>query len=467
MRTQNKIFLVLFFLISFILGSFALPQRFLPQNIKKLWFFSKPFKLGLDLKGGISLLYEVDFSQIPKEKQGEVLRGLREIIERRINIFGIKEPSVHVEGEKRLRIEVAGAARPEEAIKIVGEAPFLEFREEMNEEEKKRFLESLPKDEIKRLKKEAEENFGTEIKEDELWQYLPLFKPTELTGKYLKRASLEFNPTTYEPEVLIEFDKEGAKIFEKLTEKNWHKPLAIFIDGNLISAPIVGKDDPSPKGSIKGGRAVISGNFSVEEAKKLAQNLNAGALPAPVKLIAIQTIGPTLGKEALDKALIAGILGILAVLFGVVIFYKFGGLISSLSLIFYGILILFIFKNLQMTLTLSGVAGFILGFGMAIDGNILVMERLKEEIKKEKRVSKEAVDKSFKNAWLAIRDGNLTTLIICVILFYISSGFVQGFAFALGLSNAINLFSVMVISKFLYLSFLETRLSKLSWIWTR
>jgi len=467
MKTQNKIFLVLFFLTILIFGFFILPQRFLPQNIKKPGFLGKPFKLGLDLKGGISLLYEVDFSQVPKERQGEVLRGLREIIERRINIFGIKEPSVQVEGEKRLRIEIAGATQPEEAMKIVGEAPFLEFREEMSEEEKKKFLQSLSKEEIERLKKEAEESFKTEIKEEDLWQYLPLFKPTELTGRYLKRASLEFNPTTYEPEVLIEFDKEGAKLFEKLTEKNWHKPLAIFIDQRLISAPIVGKDDPSPKGSIKGGRAVISGNFSVEEAKKLAQNLNAGALPAPVKLIAVQTIGPTLGREALDKALFAGFLGILAVLLFGIIFYKFGGLLSCLSLIFYGILILSIFKGLKMTLTLSGITGFILGFGMAIDGNILVMERLREEIKREKRISVGAIEKAFKNAWPAIRDGNLTTLIICIILFYISSGFVQGFAFTLGLSNTVNLFSVMIVAKFLYLSFFETKLSKMSWIWTR
>lgn len=467
---KNKYWIITFLILIFVLIGlfFSLPQRFLnkiseilPQKIK-IEKFQKPYQLGLDLQGGTHLLYETDLSQIKKEDREDAVNGLRDVIERRVNIFGVKEPVVQVQKTAKgynLIVDLAGVKDPAQAIKEIGKTPYLEFRKEMSVEKKKEILKMLPKEQIQEAMKEIEKQTGKKVKEEEVVNYLPLYEPTELTGRYLKSAKVEFDQTTFEPKVLIQFNDEGTKIFAKLTKENVGKKIAIYIDNQLISAPVVREE-------ITGGKAEISGDFSVEEARKLAQNLNAGALPVPIKLISQQTIGPTLGEESINKSLKAGIVGFLLVILFMVIFYKLSGILADIALLFYSVVLLLLFKFLPVTLTLSGIGGFILSLGMAVDANVLIFERLREEIKQKKDFAL-ALDNGFSRAWPAIRDGHLTTLITCAILFLFSSGFVQGFALVLGLGMLTSLFSSMVITKILMKSFGGTKLKNFSWLWIR
>jgi preprotein translocase subunit SecD len=280
------------------------------------------------------------------------------------------------------------------------------------------------------------------------------WKNTELTGKNLKGASVQFNSNSSYPEVSLEFDAEGAKMFEDITGRNINKPVAIFLDNYAISTPNVNE-------KITGGRAIISGKFGVEEAKVLAQRLNAGALPVPIELINQSTVGATLGYNSLVASLKAGLYGFLLVALFMILYYRFPGVLSVLALSIYGILVLAIFKLWPVTLTLSGIAGFILSIGMAVDANVLIFERLKEELG-DGKVLDIAVKNSFLRAWPSIRDSNFTTLITCFILAEFTTGVVKGFAVTLGLGVLVSMFTAIVISKtFLQLSsgkWLEKRL---------
>jgi len=458
MVNKNWSWIILILIFTVFGAFFVLPGTLAKKiNIETPQFLRKPYKLGLDLQGGIHLLYEADLSQVEKQDWKSAMEGLRDIIERRVNLFGVKEPLVQVQKAKdtyRLIVELAGIKNPKEAIEMIGKTPYLEFREEMTEEEKEEIL--------KELRKEMGPK-ANEIPKDS-----PIFfKPTKLTGKYLKRATLEFDPTTYEPEVGIEFNKEGAKLFEEVTKRNWHKPLAIFIDDQLISAPIVGKDDPSETGSIKGGKAVISGDFTIEQARKLARNLNAGALPVPIKLISEEKIGPSLGKISIEKSIIAAVVGFLLVILFMILIYRFSGFLAGISLLVYIVILLSLIKLIPVTLTLSGIAGLILSLGMAVDANILIFERLREEVQDKDNVEPTDIDEAFSRAWSAIRDGNLTTLITCAILFLVASGFVQGFALSLGVGILVSMFTAMVITKLLMKTLIQTRLGNFVKIWIR
>lgn len=275
----------------------------------------------------------------------------------------------------------------------------------------------------------------------------------------MKKAEVQFDPTTYKPLIGLEFNEEGAKIFEELTEKNVNKKLAIYIDGALISSPVVQE-------KISGGKAQITGIFTIEEARFLARNLNAGALPVPIELISHEVIGPSLGKISIEQSLFAGLIGFLLVILFMIFIYRFSGFLTAISLLFYIVLILSLFKLIPVTLTLAGIAGLILSLGMAVDANILIFERLREEKEKEKDL-RLIIDNAFSRAWPAIRDGNLTTLIICLILFLISSGFAQGFAVTLAIGQIVNIFTAIIIMKLFMKTFSETRLGKFEKIWTR
>ena len=381
-----------------------------------------PFKLGLDLKGGVELLYEADFSQVKEEKPAVLMEGLRDVIERRINLFGVREPEIQIivtKNHYRLSVKLPGIKDPEEAVKEIGKTPYLEFRE---------------------LKPNSQNEF----------------QPTKLTGKYLKRAEVNFNRLG-EPVVSLEFNKEGAQLFEEITKRNVGKPLAIYIDNVLISAPIV-------RETIKGGKAQIEGKFTIEEAKELARNLNAGALPVPIKLISQRSIGPTLGQISLQKSIKAGLFGFLAIIVFLILIYRLPGILASLALIFYVLLTLSLFKAIPVTLTLSGIGGFLLSIGMAVDANILVFARLREELREGRELS-EAIKEGFKRAWPSIRDGNFTTLLIAVILFFIGTSFVKGFATTLILGILASLFSAMVVTRVFLISFLNTPFSKIKRLW--
>lgn len=265
------------------------------------------------------------------------------------------------------------------------------------------------------------------------------YKNTDLSGKHLERAQVTFNPNTNEPQVSIEFNDEGKELFAMLTEKNVGSTLGIFLDGQPISLPTVNE-------KIADGRAVISGAFSIEEAKILARRLNAGALPVPITLISQQTVGASLGHESVTQSLEAALLGLLLVALFMIAYYRLPGLSAVLSLCLYGIFVLALFKLIPVTLTLAGIAGFILSIGMAVDANVLIFERLKEELRSGKPILS-AIDHAFERAWSSIRDGNISTLITCVILGYMGSGIVKGFAVTLGIGILISMLSAVVINK--------------------
>ncbi|MFA5020755.1 MAG: protein translocase subunit SecD, partial [Patescibacteria group bacterium] len=281
---------------------------------------------------------------------------------------------------------------------------------------------------------------------------------TQLSGKNLKRATVEYDQTSMVPEVSLEFDNEGAQLFADLTTKNVGKPLAIFLDGSAISIPKV--NEP-----ILGGRASINGNFSVEEAKQLAQRLNAGALPVPVTLVSQQTVGATLGQAAVQKSLIAGLWGLIIVALFMIIYYRLPGLLAVAALLVYTSISLAIFKILPgFTFTLAGITGFILSIGMAVDANILIFERLKEELRAGKDLAK-AIDDGFARAWTSIRDSNVSSLITCFILYWFGSSIIKGFALTLALGIAVSMFSAILITRQFLLLAAKWKISKIKWLY--
>lgn len=424
------------------------------MGLKFPHFWDIPFKLGLDLQGGTHLVYETDLSNIEKENYSSAMDGLRDIIERRINLFGVKEPVVQVQeaaGNKRLIVELAGIKDPNEAIRMIGQTPFLEFKEQKTEEETKQIIDK---------QKEIQEKSLEEAQKIENWQLAledPYFKSTQLTGKYLKRAELSFDQNTGKSLILLQFNDEGSKIFEELTSRNVGKILAIYIDNIPLSTPVVQE-------AISGGRAQITGNFTVNEAKELVRNLNAGALPVPIKLISQQSVGPTLGLISLQKSLKAGIFGFLAIILFMIIFYRFSGFLASIALGIYIALILTLFKLIPVTLTLAGIGGFILSLGMAVDANILIFSRMREELKEEKSLAI-SLEEGFRRSWPSIRDGNLTTLIVAFILFWFGTSFIKGFAFTLSIGILVSMFSAIFITRTFLRIFVGTRLEKIKWFW--
>jgi protein-export membrane protein SecD len=601
------------------------------------------YHLGLDLQGGTQLVYEADVSKIPFGDKAGSVEGVRDVIERRVNAFGVSEPVVQInkaQGAWRVIVELAGVKDVKEAIKMIGETPLLEFKEQNDEpareltpeertelskfnkeakdKAKKALQAALKETDFSKIVKEYTENevgrdtggdlgwiqregqFGflyekangvdvgkvfpkvvenesglfvmkvndrrengkearanhilicfegaekcekettkeeakkiiDDLKakatpynfailakenstepgakdtsgdlgwfgqgkmvkpfEDALWNLekgkisdvvetqfgyhliykvderpiieykaavifvntktesdiLPPAEPwkaTALTGKQLKSARVEFDQRTGTPEVQLAFNDEGKELFGQITEKNVGKQVAIFLDGQSISEPRVNE-------AIKGGEAVITGSFDIAEAKLLAQRLNAGALPVPINLVSQQTVGASLGSESLQQSLKAGLWGFIFVIVFMILYYRLPGILASLALIIYGVLVLFIFKSVPVTLTLAGIAGFILSVGMAVDANVLIFERMKEDLRVGKPLGT-ALDEGFKRAWPSIRDGNLTTIITCLILMFFGTGMIKGFAVTLTIGVLMSMFSALVITKHFLLWF--------------
>lgn len=601
------------------------------------------YSLGLDLQGGTHLVYEADVSNVPEGKEESSVEGVRDVIERRVNVFGVSEPEVRKvqtsQGEYRIIADLAGIKDVDKAIEMIGRTPLLEFKESggtttqlsageeeeienYNQEVEKEAEEVLGKalsgGDFNSLKKEYDESeitdspwvdeqsepkivsqikdlepgsvFGDLIKTAEGFEVVELeeervktneftgetaqevkanhllicyqgsqscendlsreealekikeikteatpdnftdlvkehstepgaeqtggdlgwfsredmvkpfsdtvfdnqevgtisyvvetkfgfhliykqderevkeykineillktkkeseytepetdWKNTELTGKYMETANLQWDRTG-QPQVSLQFDDKGADLFEKITERNIEEKVAIFLDGELISAPTVNE-------KISGGQAVISGKFTVQEAKELVKRLNEGALPVPITLISQKTVGPTLGSVSVQDSLKAGIAGLIVVVLFMLAIYRYPGLLAVISLSVYGVLVLAIFKLLSITLTLAGLAGFILSVGMAVDANVLIFERFKEELRKGKDVDT-AIKEGFRRAWPSIRDGNISTLITCFILMEFTTTLVRGFAITLGLGILVSLFSAMIVTKNLFL----------------
>ncbi len=417
----KKILIVFIVFLATVLASiFIYPQGITSLEIKLPKFFDKEFSLGLDISGGTLLVYEADLSNVESEDYSSAMTGLRDVIERRINYSGVKEPRItaNKSGEVwRLTVELAGIKDIQEAIKMIGETPFLEFRELREEEETKELLamEELPED------------------------VDPYFKPTILTGKYLKRAEVNFESTTSLPVINLSFNDEGAEIFAELTKENIGKPLAIYLDGYPISIPTVQEEIPS-------GMAQISGQFTLAEAKELVLRLNQGALPVPINLISQQSVGAILGDQSMEKIVQAAFLGFILVILFMIAVYRLPGLLASLSLIIYVILTLSIFKFIPVTLTLTGITGFILSIGMAVDTNVLIFEHAKEEIKKNKPL-KIAMEDGYQKSWPAIRDSNIATIISAIILYYFTSNMIRGFALTLAIGVGTGLLTAIFITK--------------------
>ncbi|MDI6717885.1 MAG: protein translocase subunit SecD [Patescibacteria group bacterium] len=384
--------------------------------------FSKPFsfgkntapwKLGLDLIGGAYLVYEADMSQVDSWDRDLVINGLKDVIEKRINLFGVSEPQVIAAKERdnyRLIVELAGIKDIQSAINEIGATPLLDFREVVGEETSTQFI------------------------------------ATQLTGRYIKNAQVNFDQTTGAPQVDLQFNDEGSKVFEDLTAKNIGKPLAIFLDNNPIEIPVV-------REKISGGKAQITGKFTADQAKSLVERFNAGALPAPIKIISQQTIGASLGQESLKKAIYAGLLGTIIIIVFMIAYYRKLGVFASVALIVYILLTAAVFK-LAVTMTLAGIAGFILSIGMAVDANILIFERTKEELKKG-LVKVSAIDEGFRRAWPSIRDSNISTIITSVILYEFTTSFVKGFALTLLIGVLISMFSAITVTRLLLRTFIK------------
>lgn len=408
MQNHPRFFLGLIVVVAVLAAFFVYPTSFLGKH--------RPWRLGLDLVGGTHLVYGVDLGLVPQADRSSVLNGLRDVIERRVNLFGVSEPQVYIaeSGEQaQLIADLAGISDVSEAITLIGETPLLDFRE-------------------------------VDIMED---GSVTNVRPTDLTGRYVTGAQFTLDPTSGVPVVNLAFTDEGGKIFEDLTSRNIGKHLAIFVDNELISAPRV-------TGTITGGRGQITG-VGPEEGKLLAERFNAGALPAPIKLINQQTINPTLGSNSLKTGIVAGLLGTLLVILFMVAYYKVNGVFASLALILYIIFTLALFKLIPITITLAGLAGFVLTIGMAVDANILIFERMKEERARGSAPAL-AIRDGFRRAWPSIRDSNISTLITAVILYLFTSGFVKGFALTLFLGVLVSMFSAITTTRLFLLAFVRS-----------
>lgn len=386
-------------------------------------------KQGLDLQGGTQLVLEADMSAIAEANRKEALESVKAVIQRRVDLFGVGEPNIQtseVGDSYRIIVELPGITNVEEAINLIGQTAQLEFRE------------------------------VDESVTDAVTPY-DSTKPTGITGADLKKAVVEFDPNKSTPYIAIEFTEEGGKKFAEVTSRLIGKPLPIFLDREIISYPSVNE-------AIEGGRAQITGDFSLEAAKQLAIQLNAGALPVPIKgIIEQRNIGATLGEESIKKSVIAGTIGLMTVMLFMVLYYGKWGLIADTALIIYGLLTLAIYKIIPVTLTMSGIAGFIISMGMAVDSNILIFERIKEETRLGKPLAV-AMELGFGRAWDAIRDANVATLITGSILFnpfnftfLNTSGPIRGFALTLMIGILISLFTGITVTRLLLKTFFIRR----------
>lgn len=472
MKSKYYIFIAII-VLAFLVGNFAYPAYYDSAinglNKKFGWtlphFWEKPYVLGLDLQGGVNLVYQADLSQT-SDKTG-AMNGLRDVIERRVNMFGVSEPVVQIQGQDKLLVELPGVKDVQQAIQMIGQTPYLEFLEQRTEADSKVILDKIKEIQTAQEKKED----ITKIKDWQVALENPYFKTTELTGKYLKTATVIFDQTTYKPEIQLQFDDAGAKIFEQITERNTNKPLAIFLDGaSIIDTTGDNKIDagdlyaPIVQGKISGGKAVITGNMSTQTANNLARRLNSGALPVKIgSPISQETVGPTLGSVSLQKSLWAGVWGLLAVVIFMIVFYRLPGLLASVALVIYVAIVLALFKLIPVTLTLAGIGGFILSIGMAVDANILIFARMKEEIKAGKSLQN-AIAEGFARAWPSIRDSNFNSLIVCAILFMFATSFIKGFALTLSIGIVISLFSAIFITRILLMVFVGQKLEKAKWL---
>lgn len=410
--TRFKVFAAFALVVGFLLVYFVWATEVNPTS-------SYRFKLGLDLAGGTELVYKADMSQTPAGDRTDALSALQGVIERRVNLFGVAEPIVQTEEasalsgttEDRLIVDLPGVTDIKAAVAALGETPTLEFR----------------------LATTTTVGTTTQV----------VYADTGLTGRYLSSATLGFGSGATAglsaPQVILNFDSDGAKLFEKITSENVGRTLAIFLDGQPISTPTIQE-------AIPGGQATISGRFTAVEARNLVRNLNFGALPVPIELESSSAVGPTLGGVAISAGVKAGVIGFLIVALFMIAWYRLPGVIATLALAEYVAFMLSVIKVIPITLTASGIAGLIISVGMAVDANVLIFERSKEELR-EGKDPRDAVHIGFSRAWPAIRDGHLTMIISGVILFWLGTSIVRGFALVFVLGVLASFISAVSLSR--------------------
>jgi SecD/SecF fusion protein len=406
------------------LGGLPLPgSPGLRFNVGGNTFERDGMRLGLDLQGGTRLVLQADMTNVPESEREQRIKGVQQVLERRINAFGVAEPVVQVVGQDRVLVELAGIRDIEEAKNLIGQTARLDFREQVDPPGT-----APTPDGSNWVVAKARASDGEE---------------RELTGQYFKKAEVGFEPNSNRPMILFEFTDEGAQMFAELTRRLVGRPLGIFLDNQLLTAPVV-------REPITQGRGQITGRFTLPEARNLVIQLNAGALPVPVQIVEERTVDATLGGDSVRKSVVAGELGLLVIAAFMIALYRVPGIMAVLALGVYTLLTLAIFKLWPVTLTLAGIAGFILSIGMAVDANILVFERMREELREGKTVFN-AMEAGFQRAWSSIRDSNVSTLITCAILYWFGSNFgasiIVGFAVTLAIGVLVSMFSAVFVTR--------------------
>jgi preprotein translocase subunit SecD len=406
--------------ISFNLPIYGSTVDFYINNQHVLWEF--PFKKGLDLAGGTSVTLRAEMQKIPKDQKQDALNGVKSVLDKRVNLLGVSEPTIQtaqVGNDYRLIVDLPGI-NVTQAVSLIGTTAQLTFWEEgASGSAGLRNPATLPIG--------VPQILGVDAKE------------TNLTGKDLKSATVVFDQNTGKPQVQLVFTNSGTSKFADITKRNVGKPVVIVLDNQVISFPTV--NEP-----ILTGNAVIQGQFTTDDAKNLTIELQGGSLPVPLTILAQDSIGATLGQSSLTKSLLAGALGFLIIAVFMIVLYGTKGMMASGALLVYTALVLGIFKLIPVTLTLAGIAGFILSIGMAVDANILIFERMKEELRAGKDY-RQAIELGFSRAWSSIRDSNISTLITSVILFKFGTGIVRGFALTLAIGVIVSMFSAITITR--------------------
>jgi preprotein translocase subunit SecD len=422
--------------LRFSLGSLSINQT-IKRPVFKFnlfgWNVAKEFELkqGLDIQGGMQVVLRADLSGVEPESRTDAVQSAQEVIRRRVDLFGVSEPVVQtsqVGDERRIIVELAGVKDASQALALIGTTAQLDFR----------LQDSSPSAEATTS---ADAFFGQ-------------FKTTGITGKQLKHARVQYDPQTSEPVVSLEFNQEGAQAFAEVTKNNKGKVLAIFLDNMPVSMPVIND-------AILDGRAVITGNFTLDQAKQLNIQMNAGALPVPIEVIEQRTIGASLGQEAVEKSVRAGAIGLACVIIFMILYYGWKGVLSSISLLVYALFTISLYKVIGVTLTLPGIAGLLLTIGMAVDSNILIFERMKEELRNGQSFDR-AMELGFGRAWDSIKDANVATIFTALVLinpldfaFLNTSGLVRGFGITLLIGVLTSLFTGLIVTRTLMRLFLK------------
>lgn len=413
--------------LKFSIGSLKVDQVIKIPNLD-LYFFGRhlysefPLKRGLDIQGGMQVVLAADMTNIPIEDQPAAIESAKNVIARRVDLYGISEPLIQtskVAGQHRLIVELPGVSDEAQALALVGKTAELDFR-----------LESTDS---------AEATMSAML-------YLSSFQPTGITGKQLKKASVQFDQQTGRPVIALQFDEEGTKTFAKVTTDHVNEMLAIFVDGIPVTMPRISTP-------ILDGQAIITGDFTVESARQLTIQLNAGALPVPITVLEQKNIGASIGESSVQQSVRAGMIGLLIVAVFMIALYGFRGLVATMALLVYSALTIALYKLMGVTLTLPGIAGLLLSIGMAVDANILIFERMKEEQRVGQPLER-AMELGFGRAWDSIKDANFVTIMTSLVLinpldfsFLNSSGLVRGFGITLLIGVLISLFTGVVVSR--------------------